>query len=119
MFGSSSGSATHSGVIQLKEAVSETVLASEPFKFLSNGDHVFYDKIFSSAPSVSAGVKYTITVEYYSTEDTKITRGTGGQPSTTAVCNGDAITFQFSDNPDDTNKSSPSQGQIPRILFSC
>lgn len=119
MFGSSSGFATHSGLIQLKEAVSETVLASEPFEFFSNGDHVFYDKIFSSAQSASAGVMYTITVEYYSTAGTKITRGTGGQPSSTAVCNGDAITFQFSDNPDDTNKSSPSQGQIPRILFSC
>ena len=50
MFGSFSGSATHTGLIQLKETLSQTILVSETFEYNSNADPLVYDKLFSSPP---------------------------------------------------------------------
>ena len=120
MLGSFSGSATLSGNIQLKETVSKTILLSESFQYTSNGDYAFYDKMFSSPPYASSGVKYTLTVEYYNTASETIWYSNGGKASTSSVCDGEAVNFQFSDSAESTPSwSNVSRGQIPRILFFC
>ena len=118
MFGSFSGSATHTGLIQLKETLSQTIMISETFEYTSNGDPEFYDKLFSSSQSTKSGVKYTITIEYYNNETEEIWRGIGGH-APGVLCNGKTITFDFSESEETTNGSNYGFGQIPRILFSC
>ena len=93
MFGSLSGSANHSGLIQLQETLSQTVIASETFQYTSKEEQLYYDKLFSSQYGAKMGVKYTITIEYYNTETEEIWRGTGGQASTATLCNGNLSVF--------------------------
>ena len=109
MFGSTSGSDSHSGLIQLKETASQTIIASENLEYTSNGQPDYFDHMFSSP-----GVKYTVTLEYNASQN--IFRGKDGLTSTTTDCNGVTVTFASTDS---TNGSSVSGGQIPRILFSC
>ena len=132
MFGAFRGSATHNGLVQLKETLSQEIMVSEAFEYTSNGDpYVFYDKLFSSQYVAEMGVKYTITVEYYNTKREQVWRGTGGQASTTAESNGETITFDFSKSSESTTGSNVyigqilhilsnvDIGQIPRIIISC
>lgn len=119
MFGSISGSANHSGLIQLIETLSQTVITSETFQYTSKEEQLYYDKLFASQYVAEMGVKYTITIEYYNTDAEEIWRGTGGQAITSTLCNGNTITFQFSESADSTNGSNEGYGQIPWILFSC
>ena len=117
LFGSQGGSATHSGIIQLKETVSQTVIASEKFFFSSDGEPSYYDHVFSSPVETRAGVQYTVTVEY--DEAQLIWKGTEGSTIASADCNGVNLNIEFSNSAEDNNSSSLTAGQIPRIMFSC
>ena len=116
LFGSLSGADIRNGKIQFKETASKKIIISENFQFASNGN--YFDHMFSSPGIVKAGVKYTVTVEYYDTEN--IHYAEDGLASVTAVCNGKTVNIDFSDSSDDSNGSSVTYGgQIPRILISC
>ena len=122
MFGSHKGSAKHIGLIQLKETSSKSVVASQNFQFTANGEPQFYDQLFSSPASVMAGVKYTVTVEYNTTQTIHGISG-DGLSTASAACHGVTVNFVFYDTPQDVlggsnNGSSKNVGQIPRILFS-
>jgi hypothetical protein len=119
MFGSFSGSATHTGLIRIYETMSNLPLLLETFEYTSNGDPLVYDKLFSSPKYTIPGMKYTITIEYYNTAFEKIWRGVGASNSTAVLCNGNTITFEFSESADDNNGSNELFGQIPQLLFSC
>ena len=92
---------------------------SEPFEYTSNGDPLVYDKLFTFPQYAKAGVKYTIAIEYYNTEFEKIWRGVGASNSSAVLCNGNTITFEFSESEGNNNGSNDLFGQIPQLLFSC
>eukprot|EP00092_Neocalanus_flemingeri_P052881 GFUD01061975.1.p1 GENE.GFUD01061975.1~~GFUD01061975.1.p1 ORF type:complete len:236 (+),score=57.48 GFUD01061975.1:54-761(+) len=63
LLGSNKGPANHTGLIELKETSNKNVISSQYFIFHASGEPEYHDQRFSSAVSVLAGVKYTLTVE--------------------------------------------------------
>ena len=118
LLGSSSGSASHSGCIQLKETSSQVLITSANFTFSSDGESGFYDQVFSSPQSVKAHKKYTVTVEYFAHHTIQAFTSVG-LPKVSAVCKELTVNFAFSKSSDDNNSTGPKSGQIPRILFYC
>ena len=107
------------GLIELKEDASKTVVTSQNFDYTENDDPAYYNQLFSTPSNVQSGVKYVITV-YYDPPATKIWRGTNGLANSSADCGGVTVNFQFYDADDeDDNFSRPTAGQIPRIMFEC
>ena len=114
-----SGSATYTGLIELKEDATNRVITSQRFSYLTNADRSYVDQLFDTPGNVVAGVKYTITLTY-DAPISKIWRGTDGLATSSADCGGVTVDFAFSDaGSEDTNGSGPIRGQIPRILFNC
>ena len=105
------------GLILLKETSSQAVVAFGIFQYTASGGTDYYDQMFSSPGSITAGKKYTITVEYFTTAT--IYEARDGLASASASCNGVTVNFAFSDSSDDNNGSKVARGQIPRILLGC
>ena len=59
-----SGSATFTGLIELKEDATKRVITSQRFSYFTNADRSYVDQLFSTPGNVVAGVKYTITLAY-------------------------------------------------------
>jgi len=109
---------TYTGVINLKEASSGELIISQTFNFTTDDSETYFDQLFTTPGNVKAGMNYTITLAYDGGYQS-IQYGYGGESSVSTTCDGDSVTFKFSDSDDDTNYSDVSRGQIPRILFTC
>jgi len=116
------GSAHYKGLFRLKENPTKRVIATGNFDFTTDDSKTYIDKMFSSPASVTAGVMYTIDLEYGMGGiggDHPVWDGVDGKSSVSVGCGGETVTFQFSNADESNNFSNVDGGQIPRILFSC
>merc|ERR1712096_365098 len=87
------------------------------FTYDADGAKEIYDKIFDSAASIQAGVRYTITLSYDSYYGCVLYFL--GNDYAEVTCGDETVDIDFYDSDDDSNGTDEDRGQIPRILFSC
>jgi len=116
---------SYSGVIRLREASSKDLIISQTFNFTTDDSETYFDQLFTTPGNVMAGMNYTITLTYDGnrTSERRVQRGLDGLSSVSSTCDGESVSFEFFKSDyfegEGNNGSGVSQGQIPRILYTC
>lgn len=111
LYGSSSGKAEYSVMIELKRQ--GTVLAQNLTKFLSDGSSSTFPVWFEHPVQVEPDAFYTVSAVLDGNELSYF-----GQEGMTEVQSG-KVTFQFQCSSDSTNGTGVQGGQIPELVFFC